>query len=260
MAEVAIFDARAVFAAVSPAEAIERTRTAFERHATGEWVMPAKVYVEAAPHGDFRAMPARGAGLATLKWVTSFPRNRERGLPAVAGALLVSSAETRRAARDPRLRGGHLAAHRRRRGGLGAGAGARGLHRGRGDRLRRQRGLGSPLPGGGGLRSRDLLRSAARGGRGARRRAGLERRRARDGGGAGRRRHRHPGRRARDRRLQPAPRPAPRRARRRCPRQGRGRARSAGSLPPFLRRVGAGLAGRRALDGGPCGGRRPWAA
>ncbi len=94
MAEVAIFDARAVFAAVSPAEAIERTRTAFERHAAGEWVMPAKVYVEAAPHGDFRAMPARGAGLATLKWVTSFPRNRERGLPAVAGALLVSSAES----------------------------------------------------------------------------------------------------------------------------------------------------------------------
>ena len=39
-------------------------------------------------------MPARGEGLATLKWVTSFPRNVERGLPAVAGALLLSSAET----------------------------------------------------------------------------------------------------------------------------------------------------------------------
>ena len=39
-------------------------------------------------------MPARGEGLAILKWVTSFPRNVERGLPAVAGALLVSSAET----------------------------------------------------------------------------------------------------------------------------------------------------------------------
>jgi ornithine cyclodeaminase/alanine dehydrogenase-like protein (mu-crystallin family) len=56
--------------------------------------MPAKVYVDAPPHGDFRAMPARGDGLAILKWVTSFPRNAERGLPAVAGALLVSSAET----------------------------------------------------------------------------------------------------------------------------------------------------------------------
>jgi ornithine cyclodeaminase/alanine dehydrogenase-like protein (mu-crystallin family) len=81
-------------AAVPLADAVERTREAFVRHARGEWVMPAKVYVDAPPHGDFRAMPARGSGLATLKWVTSFPRNVERGLPAVAGALLVSSADT----------------------------------------------------------------------------------------------------------------------------------------------------------------------
>jgi alanine dehydrogenase len=94
MSEIPVFDGEAVFAAVSPAAAIERTRTAFERHAAGDWVMPAKVYVEAPPDGDFRAMPARGEGLATLKWVTSFPRNPERGLPVVAGALLVSSAET----------------------------------------------------------------------------------------------------------------------------------------------------------------------
>ena len=56
--------------------------------------MPAKVYVDAPADGDFRAMPARGEGLATLKWVTSFPGNPERGLPVVTGALLVSSAET----------------------------------------------------------------------------------------------------------------------------------------------------------------------
>ena len=89
-----MFDADAVFAAVSPAEAVERTRTAFLRHHAGEWVMPAKTYVDAPPHGDFRAMPARGEGLAILKWVTSFPGNPARGLPVVAGALLVSSAET----------------------------------------------------------------------------------------------------------------------------------------------------------------------
>jgi len=89
-----VFTADAVLAAVPAAEAIERTRVAFERHASGAWVMPAKVYVEAPPAGDFRAMPARGDGLATLKWVTSFPRNPERGLPVVAGALLVSSADT----------------------------------------------------------------------------------------------------------------------------------------------------------------------
>jgi ornithine cyclodeaminase/alanine dehydrogenase-like protein (mu-crystallin family) len=67
---------------------------AFERHAAGDWVMPAKVYVDAPPAGDFRAMPARGDGYATLKWVTSFPHNPQRGLPVVTGALLVSSAET----------------------------------------------------------------------------------------------------------------------------------------------------------------------
>ncbi|MDQ2676405.1 MAG: ornithine cyclodeaminase family protein [Actinomycetota bacterium] len=94
MTEVRTFDAEAVFAAVSPAEAVERTRTAFLRHQAGEWVMPAKTYVDAPPHGDFRAMPARGEGLAVLKWVTSFPHNPGRGLPVVAGALLVSSAET----------------------------------------------------------------------------------------------------------------------------------------------------------------------
>ncbi len=94
MSRVPVFDAEAVFAAVSPAEAIERTRTAFMRHHAGEWVMPAKTYVEAPPHGDFRAMPARGEGLAILKWVTSFPDNPARGLPVVAGALLASSAES----------------------------------------------------------------------------------------------------------------------------------------------------------------------
>ncbi len=89
-----MLDAEAVHAAVGPAEAVERTREAFRRHALGEWVMPAKVYVDAPPAGDFRAMPALGDGLALLKWVTSFPDNPRRGLPVVAGALLLSDAAT----------------------------------------------------------------------------------------------------------------------------------------------------------------------
>ncbi len=83
-----------MIASIAPAEAIERTRDAFERHARGEWEMPAKVYLDSPPHGDFRAMPARGDGLALLKWVTSFPGNPERGLPVVAGAVLLSDAAT----------------------------------------------------------------------------------------------------------------------------------------------------------------------
>jgi len=94
MSAVPVFDSQAIFAAVAPEVAIELTRTAFLRHHAGDWVMPAKVYLDAPPAGDFRAMPARGGGIAILKWVTSFPGNPGRGLPVVTGALLVSSAET----------------------------------------------------------------------------------------------------------------------------------------------------------------------
>jgi ornithine cyclodeaminase/alanine dehydrogenase-like protein (mu-crystallin family) len=90
---IPVIGKEAVLAAITPAEAIERTRTAFERHARGQWTMPAKIYLDSPP-GDFRAMPARGDGLAIVKWVTSFPHNPERGLPVVTGAIFVSDAET----------------------------------------------------------------------------------------------------------------------------------------------------------------------
>jgi ornithine cyclodeaminase/alanine dehydrogenase-like protein (mu-crystallin family) len=54
--------------------------------------MPPKVYVPAYPAGDFRAMPALGAGHALLKWVTSYPDNPARGLPTVTGLVLLSDA------------------------------------------------------------------------------------------------------------------------------------------------------------------------
>jgi ornithine cyclodeaminase/alanine dehydrogenase-like protein (mu-crystallin family) len=54
--------------------------------------MPPKVYVPAYPAGDFRAMPALGAGHALLKWVTSFPGNPAKGLPTVTGLVLLSDA------------------------------------------------------------------------------------------------------------------------------------------------------------------------
>jgi alanine dehydrogenase len=56
--------------------------------------MPPKVYLDSAPYGDFRAMPARGDGLALLKWVTSFPGNPARGLPTVTGVICLSDATT----------------------------------------------------------------------------------------------------------------------------------------------------------------------
>ncbi|MEA2441528.1 MAG: alanine dehydrogenase [Thermoleophilaceae bacterium] len=93
MPEIPVFDHDTVLRAVTPLEAIERVRDGFVRHAAREWEMPPKVYLQAPPNGDFRAMPARGSGLAILKWITSFPVNPARGLPAVMGVICVSSDE-----------------------------------------------------------------------------------------------------------------------------------------------------------------------
>jgi alanine dehydrogenase len=92
-AVIPVLSSDSILSAVTAEAAIERTREAFERHARGEWVMPAKVYLDSPP-GDFRAMPARGSGVALLKWVTSYPRNPQRGLPVVTGVIVLSDAET----------------------------------------------------------------------------------------------------------------------------------------------------------------------
>ena len=92
--ELTVLDHATVLAAVSPVAAIHATRDAFLRHHRGEWVMPAKVYLDSPPYGDFRAMPARGGELALLKWVTSFPGNLADGLPTVSGVVCLSSTRT----------------------------------------------------------------------------------------------------------------------------------------------------------------------
>jgi ornithine cyclodeaminase/alanine dehydrogenase-like protein (mu-crystallin family) len=89
---IPLFRAGDVEAAVSPERAVEAVRDGFVAYARGEWTMPPKVYVPAYPAGDFRAMPALGAGHALLKWVTSYPGNPARGLPTVMGVVLLSDA------------------------------------------------------------------------------------------------------------------------------------------------------------------------
>jgi ornithine cyclodeaminase/alanine dehydrogenase-like protein (mu-crystallin family) len=91
---VPVFSGREVNGAISPGDAVDAVRTAFIEHARGAWVMPSKIYVDAPPDGDFRAMPAAGDGHAVLKWVTSFPSNPDRGLPTVSGVVLLSNART----------------------------------------------------------------------------------------------------------------------------------------------------------------------
>jgi alanine dehydrogenase len=90
---IPVFRAADVERAVSPHEAYDAVRSAFEAHARGTWTMPSKVYVTNYPAGDFRAMPAIGDGHALLKWVTSFPGNSGRGLPTVTGLVLLSDSE-----------------------------------------------------------------------------------------------------------------------------------------------------------------------
>src|SRR5687768_5040956 len=92
MPDLLVFPQETVLSAIEPDEAIERVRDGFVEYAGNEWQMPPKVYLDASPNGDFRAMPAKGAGIAILKWVTSFPRNPEAGLPVVMGMICVSSA------------------------------------------------------------------------------------------------------------------------------------------------------------------------
>src|ERR687887_56038 len=89
---IPVFTARHIEEAVTPQRAVEAVREAFVAYARGEWSMPPKVYVPAYPAGDFRAMPALGAGHALLKWVTSFPGNPARGLPTVTGIVVLSDA------------------------------------------------------------------------------------------------------------------------------------------------------------------------
>jgi alanine dehydrogenase len=101
MPEIPVLDHDCVLGAVSAENAIAHTREALLHHHAGDWVMPSKVYLDcpdpAEPSrliGDFRAMPARGDGLALLKWITSFPGNPSRGLPTVMGIVCLSDAAT----------------------------------------------------------------------------------------------------------------------------------------------------------------------
>ena len=158
---------------MTPLEAIERVRDGFVRHAAREWEMPAKVYLHAPPNGDFRAMPARGSGLAMLKWITSFPVNPAKGMPAVMGVICVSNDEDGRplalidAQAVTALRTGAVAAIAAQE------LGPRGRLDGGDHRLRRVRRVGRALPRRGGVRAGHLLRPGPRSRRRPRRRAGL---------------------------------------------------------------------------------------
>ena len=76
--------------------AVEAVEAAFGAFGRGEAVMPAKVYVDMPDvGGDFRAMPARVAEAAGVKWVNSHPKNPAQfGLPSVMGVYVLSDPTT----------------------------------------------------------------------------------------------------------------------------------------------------------------------
>ncbi|HBQ27900.1 MAG TPA: ornithine cyclodeaminase family protein, partial [Desulfotomaculum sp.] len=68
----------------------------FRAYATGQAVMPPKVYLDLPEYkGDFRAMPAYLKGACGLKWVCVYPHNPQNyGLPAIIGLLIYSDPAT----------------------------------------------------------------------------------------------------------------------------------------------------------------------
>ena len=74
-------------------DALTAVRQAFELHGSGNVQMPSKIYLEFKPYdGDLRAMPAYlypPVEAAGVKIVNSTPSNPERGLPAVAGIMVL---------------------------------------------------------------------------------------------------------------------------------------------------------------------------
>jgi alanine dehydrogenase len=73
-------------------EAVERC---FKHKAKGEAIMPPKIYLDIARYGgDFRAMPAYVGGYAGVKWVSVYPNNSRRKMPAVMAVIIISDPET----------------------------------------------------------------------------------------------------------------------------------------------------------------------
>lgn len=83
---------------IRPKTALLLAEKAFRAWGEKRSQMPPKVYLT-LPEGDFRAMPAyirpsSGPGVVGIKWISVYPSNIKKGLPAVNGTLLLSDAST----------------------------------------------------------------------------------------------------------------------------------------------------------------------
>ena len=83
-------DARA--AGLPLADLLQALEAAFRDLGEGRAQVPAKLGVHPSPGSFFHAMPALwpGASAAAVKWVGSFPGNRDRGQPSISALLVLS--------------------------------------------------------------------------------------------------------------------------------------------------------------------------
>jgi ornithine cyclodeaminase/alanine dehydrogenase-like protein (mu-crystallin family) len=93
-----LYLAHADVAAAAPplAEIIEAVALALTEKAHGRVLLPPKHTLHPYPGTLLQAMPAwvEAAHAAGLKWVSAFPQNKQRGLPALTGLIIVNDPET----------------------------------------------------------------------------------------------------------------------------------------------------------------------
>ncbi len=80
----------------SMAEIIQALESMFHEKGKGRVEMPPKIGVHTLPDAFIHAMPAYIAAQKAvgMKWVSGYPENSKRGLPYIAGLLILNEAET----------------------------------------------------------------------------------------------------------------------------------------------------------------------
>lgn len=80
---------------LSMKDALKAVEGAFKAHGAGHTQMPAKIYIKLHQYsGDLRAMPAfiETTNACGIKWVSVYPENRKKGLPAVIATIILNDA------------------------------------------------------------------------------------------------------------------------------------------------------------------------
>ena len=75
-------------------EVVDLVCAALADNAAGRVELPPKLGLAPRPGAVLHAMPARVGEAIGMKWIASFPQNRERGLPPTAGIVVLNDAAT----------------------------------------------------------------------------------------------------------------------------------------------------------------------